>query len=72
VIDVVLQSTLRDEDQVVESCAAWTGRIPRPVVVVGVEVLDGGHFQAVRSAGRGLEAVQRDRIGLGLCDGAGW
>jgi hypothetical protein len=42
---------------VVEGGAAWTGRVPRPVVVVGEEVLDGAHFKAVGSTDRGLETV---------------
>ena len=60
VVDVVLQYAVRDEDQVVKGGPAWMRRVPRPVVVVGVEVLEGGHLQAVRGADRGLEAVQRD------------
>lgn len=71
VIDVVSQFALRDEDQVVEGGTARTGRIPRPVVVVGMEVLDGGHFQAVRRTDRGLEAVQRDGLGLYAYGGVG-
>ena len=71
VIDVVPQFTLRDQDQVVEGGPARTGRIPRPVVVVSVEVLDGGHFQAVRRTDRRLEAVQRDGLGLCACGGVG-
>ncbi|WUF33702.1 hypothetical protein OHO28_02620 [Streptomyces europaeiscabiei] len=54
VVDVVPQLTLGDQDQVVEGGTARTGRIPRPVVVPGEEILDGTHLKAVRSTDRGL------------------
>ena len=59
VVDVVVEHTGGHEDEVVEGGSAGAGRVPRPVVVLGVEVLDGGDFQAVRGAGRGLKPVQR-------------
>lgn len=77
VVDVVPQLTLGDRDEVVEGGPARTGRVPRPVVVLGEEVLDGTHFEAVGGTDRGLEIVQRNRdrsgrgsarIGVSLVD----
>jgi hypothetical protein len=59
VADILFQDAGRHKDQVVEGGPAQAGRLPRPVVVIGVEVLDRGDLQTVRGAGRWLEAVQR-------------
>jgi hypothetical protein len=66
VVDVVPQLTLGDRDEVVEGGTARTGRIPRPVVVLGEEVLDGIHLKAVGGTDRGLETIQRNRGRSGL------
>lgn len=66
VVDIVPQLALGDRDEVVEGGAARPGRVPRPVVVLDEEILDGVHLQAVRSADRGLESVQRNRGGSRL------
>ena len=60
------QLALGDRYEVVEGGADRTGRVPWPVVVLGEEVLDGTHLQAVGSTDRGLETVQRNRRWSGL------
>jgi hypothetical protein len=57
VVDVVPQLTLGDGDEVVEAGTARMRWIPRPVVVLGEEVLDGTHFKPIRSSDRGLKAI---------------
>lgn len=64
VVDIVEQLTLGDVDQVVEGGTARTGRIPRPVVMLGEEVLDGAHLQAVRSTDRGWKPYSGTDRGL--------